>query len=575
MRSIPHAESEVTGVVRQAFKRALGRSWRVLLGRGRLETTSRLWMALVLFLVIGSSSYLMARRTWQHLTEQMSKQAKLVADAVLAQRAADAQYLQAFERDPGQFPHPLQQDFLTKRGFRWRQIYQAGTFIVPPKVEEHIPSYQAQDEWEQYYLDAWAEAETRTPVHRRTKDPMTGQRLFQWLTPVTAEDSCQVCHSDFAPRSFQGMLSIELPFGRERRELYETRAIMIGSAVVALGVALVTLYLLMRHLIIKPLHRLKETTDAVAMGELQARAEVSTGDELEEFAHALNHMIESVQESHRAQAELNRSLDAQLDALGRANLELHEMNQVRTEFLANMSHELRSPLHSVLGFAQILLEETFGPLTARQRRYVQNMVSSGRDLLDLINNLLDMSRIEAGRMQKNLDRVSLAELVRSVVAKSEPLRSDRLSVAVEVPEALPPILLDPRKTSRILSNLLSNAYKFTPEGGRVEVSAKVEGDRLVLSVSDTGIGISERDLPRIFDKFRQVESGGGRRFEGSGLGLAIVRELARFLGGEVTVQSAPEQGSTFTVVLPLVAGEAEERAPASERVEAPAEPAGE
>ncbi len=572
-------------MVWQVLKRALGRSWRVLarcwravLGRGRLETRSRLWTALVLFLVIGSSFYWVARRTGQELMEQMYKRAKLVADAVLTRRDADAKNLRTFDLLPIQFPHPLHQSSLEQRGFRWRHIYQAGTFEPsqpPGKVEQLILPYQARDDWEQYFLDSWAKPETHKPVDRRTRDPVTRQRLYQWLTPVTAEESCLTCHSDFAAGSFQGMLSVELPFGRERRELHKTRWLMVASAVVTWVVAFATLYLLMRLLIIKPLHRLKETTDAVATGDLQARAEVSTGDELEEFANAFNHMIESVQESHQAQAELNRSLDAQMDALGRANLELHEKNQVRTEFLANMSHELRSPLHSVLGFAQILLEETFGPLTPRQRRYVQNMVSSGRDLLDLINNLLDMSRIEAGRMQKNLERVSLAELVRSVVAESEPLRSHQLSVTVEVPEALPPVLLDRRKTSQILRNLLSNAHKFTPEGGRVEVSAQVEGDRLVLSVSDTGIGISEDDLLRIFDKFRQVDSGGGRRFEGSGLGLAIVRELARFLGGEVTVQSAPEKGSTFTVVLPLMAGEPEELPAASQPVEAPAEPTGE
>lgn len=572
MRSILRAESEVTGVVWQVLKRALGSPWRVLarcwravLGRGRLETRSRLWTALVLFLVIGSSFYWVARRTRQELMQQMYKQAKLVADTVLARRADDAKTLETLGIRPDQARHPLEQSLLKERGFRWRHVYPGTKFATS----------QPRNDYEQDLLERWAQSTIRSPAHQRLRDPVTRERLYQWLTPVTAEESCLTCHSDFAPGSFQGMLSVELPFDRERRELHKTRWLMVASAVVTWVVAFATLYLLMRLLIIKPLHRLKETTDAVATGDLQARAEVSTGDELEEFANAFNHMIESVQESHQAQAELNRSLDAQMDALGRANLELHEKNQVRTEFLANMSHELRSPLHSVLGFAQILLEETFGPLTPRQRRYVQNMVSSGRDLLHLINNLLDMSRIEAGRMQKNLERVSLAELVRSVVAESEPLRSHQLSVTVEVPEALPPVLLDRRKTSQILRNLLSNAYKFTPEGGRVEVSAQVEGDRLVLSVSDTGIGISEDDLPRIFDKFRQVDSGGSRRFEGSGLGLAIVRELARFLGGEVTVQSAPEKGSTFTVVLPLVVGEPEERPAASQPVEAPAEPTGE
>ncbi|MCK4300619.1 MAG: DUF3365 domain-containing protein, partial [Planctomycetes bacterium] len=252
----------MTGVVWQVLKRALGRSWRVLarcwravLGRGRLETRSRLWTALVLFLVIGSSFYWVARRTGQELMEQMYKRAKLVADAVLTRRDADAKNLRTFDLLPIQFPHPLHQSSLEQRGFRWRHIYQAGTFEPsqpPGKVEQLILPYQARDDWEQYFLDSWAKPETHKPVDRRTRDPVTRQRLYQWLTPVTAEESCLTCHSDFAAGSFQGMLSVELPFGRERRELHKTRWLMVASAVVTWVVAFATLYLLMRLLIIKP-----------------------------------------------------------------------------------------------------------------------------------------------------------------------------------------------------------------------------------------------------------------------------------------------------------------------------------
>jgi len=349
-------------------------------------------MALVLLLVIGGTFYWVARRTRQQIMEQMYGKAKLVADTVLAQRADDAQALQTLGGRPQDFLHSAEQDLLKTRRFRWRYIYPGNRF------ETFKPRFN----WEQLFLERLNEGRPHKRWDRDFEDPNNGQGLYQLLVPIPAEVGCHSCHDDLPAQGFQGALSVELPFDREQRDLRNTRNFMIVSAIGALVVALVTLYLLMRYLIIEPLHRLKDTTDAVAAGDLEARADVSTGDELEEFANALNHMIDSVQQSHQALAELNLSLDAQLDALGRANLELHEMNQVRTEFLANMSHELRSPLHSVLGFAQILLEETYGPLTTRQRRYVQNMVSSGRDLLHLINNLLEMSRIEAGRMQKNL-----------------------------------------------------------------------------------------------------------------------------------------------------------------------------
>jgi signal transduction histidine kinase len=523
---------------------------RVLLGRSWLELRSRLWMALVLLLVIGSSYYWVDRRTRELLSEKLNQAAQLVADAVKAERERDAWAMQKVNGQPEQFPHPLEQTVPGEAGARWRQIYPGAK----------TPGSQPEDEYEEkllaFWQEKWGTGADRTPRDRDSKrDPLLGQ-CYQLLTPINAGPrragtSCRSCHPGFEPGSFQGILSVELPLEGTRKALRNIDVLLAAGGIMALLVALGTLYLLVHHLLLEPLHRFKQTTDAVAAGNLEARAEVRTGEELQDFADALNHMIGSVQQSHQTLVELNRNLDAQLDALGRANLELHEMNQLRTEFLANVSHELRSPLHSILGFAQVLLEETYGPLTARQHRYVQNMLSSGRDLLDLINNLLDLSRIEAGRMQKNLDRTSLTELVSSVVAKLEPQRSPKVTIEVLVDEGAPVVLLDLRKTSRILSNLLTNAYGFTPDGGRVTVSATVRGGAAVFSVADTGIGIPADELPCIFDKFRQTDRRAAREHEGTGLGLSIVRELVRFLGGEVTVESTPGKGSIFTVTLPL------------------------
>jgi signal transduction histidine kinase len=545
---------------------------QVLLGRSRLELRSRLWMALLLLLVIGASYYWVDQWTRRLLMEQIHERAALVAKAVQAERDADVRALQKFSGQPEQFPHLLEQRVPGMAGVRWRQIYQGA----------EKKSSQPEDEYEQKILSWWQENWDKRVARRSTErdakeDPVVG-RSYQLLVPLSAGPreagrSCRACHPGFPPDSFQGLLSVELPLKETRSALRNIDSLLAASAVVTLLVALGTLYLLVSYLL-APLHRLKQTTDAVAAGDLTARAAVKTGDELEDFASALNHMIDSVEQSHQAQVELNRNLDAQLNALGRANLELHEMNQLRTEFLANMSHELRSPLHSILGFAQVLLEETYGPLTGRQRRYIQNMVSSGRDLLDLIENLLDLSRLEAGRMQRNLDRTSLGELVGSVVAKLEPLRSSGLTVQVQVDEGLPTVLLDLRKTSRILSNLLSNAYKFTPDGGQVTVSATVRAGMAVLTVADTGIGIPEAELPRIFDKFRQANRGVVREHEGTGLGLSIVRELVRFLGGEVTVASEPGKGSTFTVTLPLGDATGPEAAREGEQSSRPSAPEG-
>jgi signal transduction histidine kinase len=220
-----------------------------------------------------------------------------------------------------------------------------------------------------------------------------------------------------------------------------------------------------------------------------------------------------------------------------------------------MSHELRTPLHAIIGFSQLLEEERGGPLTPRQKDYVHQLLVSSQHLLALANQILDLSKIEAGRLQLNRELLTIDEAVSSVTGALAPLAHGRnVTLTVELPAGLPAIWVDPLRLHQILYNLLSNALKFTAPGGAVRLSAAVDDRRLAIAVADTGIGIREADRPRLFNEFEQLDTGSElpSAAPGAGLGLSLTRDLVELHGGAITVDSQPGVGSTFRVLLPLL-----------------------
>jgi len=238
------------------------------------------------------------------------------------------------------------------------------------------------------------------------------------------------------------------------------------------------------------------------------------------------------------------------DELGRLYQQLEAANRHKSEFLASMSHELRTPLNAIIGFSEVLHERMFGELNDKQAEYVHDIVDSGRHLLSLINDILDLSKVEAGRMELELTSFSLpAALEDALMLMRE--RASRHSVALELtadPD-LGMLVADERKVKQILLNLLSNAVKFTPEGGRITVHGARGRDHVAVSVTDTGVGIAPEDQAVIFEEFRQV-GGETRRREGTGLGLSLTKRFVELHGGTITVASDVGKGSTFTFTLP-------------------------
>ncbi len=269
---------------------------------------------------------------------------------------------------------------------------------------------------------------------------------------------------------------------------------------------------------------------------------------------------EEIAERKQAEAALaqERALLAQrvqerTAELSKANAELARASKLKDEFLASMSHELRTPLNAILGSAEILQSETFGQLNEKQLKYAQNIEESGRHLLELINDILDLSKIEAGKMELSIQPVSVAAVCDASVRLVKQLaHKKQLQLSMSLDERVQTIPADERRLKQILVNLLSNAVKFTPEGGQIGLEVRGDPDRETVhfTVWDTGIGIAREDMDRLFQPFMQLDSSLSRQYAGTGLGLSLVSRMTELHGGSVSVESEPGKGSRFTVSLP-------------------------
>jgi signal transduction histidine kinase len=313
----------------------------------------------------------------------------------------------------------------------------------------------------------------------------------------------------------------------------ESQDLFIGVAAGTVVVALLLGFVLSRSLI-GPIRKMDTRLAAIASGDFSGHVDVPNRDELGALARNLNRMN---------------------DQLGRLYGELETASRHKSEFLANMSHELRTPLNAVIGFSEVLQDRLFGDLNEKQAEYVADIHASGRHLLALINDILDLSKIEAGRMDLQVAPFGLADVIQNSVALlRERATRQGIALSFEVDPGMGIIEADERMLKQVLFNLLSNALKFTPKGGHVGVSAHADGDDVVVSVRDDGVGIASADQARIFEEFQQV--GASHLQEGTGLGLAISRRFIELHGGTLRVESEPGHGSTFTFTLPRTQGTA-------------------
>ncbi|MGB0766453.1 MAG: ATP-binding protein [Phycisphaeraceae bacterium] len=327
--------------------------------------------------------------------------------------------------------------------------------------------------------------------------------------------------------------------------------------------AVAAFWFITTRLILSPVRVLRGYAEKVSGGDLNIRSDINTGDEFEQLSDMFNAMLDTVRSTQDRLTSANKSLDLKLGELAESNVALYEADQIKGEFLANVSHELRTPLNSIIGFAEVLqetLEAGESAQAEKQTRYASNIILSSRRLLELINDLLDLAKIEAGRAELRLATVSikdtaegLANLIRPQAEKQD------VTIKIKAQPNLPPAETDAGKLQQILFNFLSNAIKFSPEGGTVTLAAEVDEQpsergvaRLRLSVKDEGPGIAPEDHERVFEKFSQVDASATRQHGGTGLGLTISKELAQLLGGTIELQSNTGEGATFTLIIPLI-----------------------
>jgi two-component system, NarL family, sensor histidine kinase BarA len=383
---------------------------------------------------------------------------------------------------------------------------------------------------------------------------------FRYIQALRAEGECLACHAQYKTGDLLGVVDLELDVKKRNETLLVYRLVLVLAALGVMALSVAVFYTMFRYMVVRPVEHLKAVADRAGEGDLRVRSEIDTGNELEALSSAMNHLLEATE---KAQADLRAATearDAKLDELARANVALFEMNQVKNKFVTTMSHELRTPLNSILGFAQILGDSPAVEHDPKLARYAENIITSGRMLLEMINDLLDLAKIEAGRLQVRCEKVSPPDIAEAACNMVRPMLAETtLQMACEVDPSTPLMTTDATKVRQILYNLLSNAIKFTAEG-HVRLSVRpAEENRVVFAVSDTGSGIPRDEQLRIFERFTQLDSSYTRRYRGTGLGLSIVKELTGLLGGTVSVESEVGQGSTFTVVLPVDSSTAEGR----------------
>ncbi len=339
---------------------------------------------------------------------------------------------------------------------------------------------------------------------------------------------------------------VEQPTAEAFAPIYQSLFVTGLLLLVALIPALLLSVFFARRMV-RPIRTLHVAAKQIGSGTWDRRIDIRTGDELEELAETFNQMAARLRESYNS---LEQQVADRTRELGDAITQLEAASRHKSDFLANMSHELRTPLNAIIGFSEVLLERMFGEINAKQKEYLQDILSSGRHLLSLINDILDISKVEAGRMELQAAPTDIRFVLQNAVSLvRERATRQGISVGLDVDASVGTIEADERRVKQILFNLLSNALKFTPAAGRVMLTAIRIDDAVQISVRDTGIGIKREDQDRIFEEFQQA--GPGKAVEGTGLGLALAKRFVEMHGGRIWVDSVVGTGSAFTFTLPL------------------------
>ncbi len=420
-------------------------------------------------------------------------------------------------------------------------------------------------------LIAWDYPALQTAIHHtgESDERIMAIEIYQYGKVVANYSRGQYEEENY--REYTAPVIFHIEATGEERELGTVKVVLseeryqaaltdkINSALI-MGLALlivitVLIYSMMNWLILKPLRQIEYGTKIVSKGDLEHRIVVESDDEIGRLAKAFNMMTYSLKLSRDETDDYKRNLEEKVEErtgeLRKAYDKLKELDVMKSQFFATVSHELRTPLTLILSPLESMKQGDVGSFSADQKKFIETMHKNTLVLLKLINNLLDFSKIEAGKMKVNYEKQDIVELVKVMMESALHTAERRnINLTMDADRDVPEIYFDREKIEKVFYNLLSNALKFTPDKGQIKIEVRNKGNVVAVSVSDTGIGIPEKDQKRIFDRFAQVDSSAARQYGGTGIGLSLAKELTELHQGKIYLDSSPGRGSTFTFELP-------------------------
>lgn len=521
-------------------------------------------LAVLLVTLNGVIAFSIYKRTRQEFIKEVREKAKLIATELETTRNYLASALQTSKLEiteqtklfiPAVSGHAIGVKFAEKTGYIIKQTSMRfrNLFNKPDLFEEKVLRKMEEDpNLHEYWGD----------------DVIDGKRVERYLYALYVKEDCLLCHGpkekapefiqknydagyDYKVGELRGAISVIIP-----KEIAEQRFaanfvffITVGSISILL---IVTIIFLITGKLMKPIERLTTAVATITKtGDLTTKVDISSKDEVGQLGRAFNDMSTKLQSTY---ATLEQRIAEKTAHLQQVVLALERANKMKSEFLANMSHELRTPLNAIIGFAEVLRDKIAGDLNEEQMDFVNDIHSSGCHLLQMINDILDLSKIEAGKMELQYEVFLVPEAIEDVYTILKGLASKKhLELKTMVPTDVKSIEADRVKFKQVLYNLLSNAIKFTPENGKITLEAGIVNTMLQISVSDTGIGMKSENREKVFKEFWQADSSFARKYEGTGLGLALTKRIVEMHGGKIWFESEYGKGSIFYFTLPLTA----------------------
>ena len=531
-----------------------------------MKIRHKLVILLVVLLVTLNSviAFLIYKRARQEFTREVREKAKLIAVELETTRNYLASSLKASKIGiteqtkvfiPAVSGHAIGVKFAEKTGYIIKQtsVRYRNLFNKPDPFEEMVLRKMEEDH---NLAEYWGD------------DIIEGKRVERYLYALYVKEECLLCHGakeqapefirnnydagyDYKVGELRGAISVVIP-----KEIAEQRFaanfiffITVGSISIVL---IVTIIFLTTGKFMKPIEKLTTTVTSIKnTGDLTTKVDVVSKDEVGKLGRAFNDLSVKLQSTY---ASLELQIAEKTAHLQKAVLALERANKMKSEFMANMSHELRTPLNAIIGFAEVLRDKISGDLNDEQLDFVNDIHGSGLHLLQMINDILDLSKVEAGRMELQYEIFPVHDAIEDVHTILKGLANKKhLELKTTILTEVGDIEADRVKFKQILYNLLSNAIKFTPENGHINVEAGIMDDMLQVSVSDTGIGMKPDDQEKVFKEFWQADSSFARKYEGTGLGLALTKRIVEMHGGNIRFESEYEKGSIFYFALPLKA----------------------